>query len=185
MSVKKEGGIMNLPTTGNITNSDIIKGVPEPLRHFIAIDSLPLPMSYKSIVEAFWMATKKINPVVCARKRIYVLLATAPFRVKLPNGDLQYTPNPDVINARIEDMVFLDCNKMITRPFSIQVACILEEFVHAFMNVTDEALASNIVAELYDGIKLSDGKYCLANEQNRISASNDIQPPIRTIPINP
>lgn len=131
------------------------------------------------------MATQKINSVVRVRKRIYVLFATAPFKLKLPNGDLQYTPRNDAINVCVEDMIFLDCNKMISYPFSLKVACILEEFVHALMNITDEALVSKVVAELYSDIKLIDGKYYLADEQNKNSGDRTSLPPAGAIPINP
>jgi hypothetical protein len=156
---------MNSQNTRTIGASDIIQGVPEPLRSFTAIDSLPLPYSFKPIVEAFWIAANKINSVVRIRKWVYILFGKAPFMLSLSNGEFTYTPkNESIINVHIEDMILLDCEKMMRYRPQIQVACILEELVHVFMNVSDETLVSQVVALLYDGVEFIDGQYHLVED---------------------
>lgn len=151
---------MGSQNTRTIGASDIIQGVPEPLRSFIAIDSLPLPYSFKPIVEAFWTAANKINPFLRIRKRVYVLFGKAPFILGLPNGEFRYTPKDEsIINVHLEDIILLDCEKMMRYKPQIQVACILEELVHVFMNVSNETLVSQVVALLYDGVEFIDGQY--------------------------
>jgi len=88
------------------------------------------------------------------------MFATAPFRLNLSQGELRYTPtNPQTINVHVEHLVFLDCNKMAGLQRELQVACILEELVHALMHITDESLVSVIVASLYPAVRLVDGRY--------------------------
>jgi hypothetical protein len=55
--------------------------------------------------------------------------------------------------------VFLDATKTAPLSEELQVACILEEFAHAIMNIQDEALVSDVVALLYPGVVIRDGKY--------------------------
>lgn len=151
---------MDSQNTRTISASDIIQGVPEPLRSFIAIDSLPLLYSFKPIVEAFWIAASKINRVLRIRKRVYVLFGKAPFILNLSNGEFRYTPkDKSIINVHLEDIILLDCEKMMRYKPQIQVACILEELVHVFMSVSNETLVSQVVALLYDGVEFIDGQY--------------------------
>ncbi len=144
-----------------ITVDTIENGVPVSIRTFIAVDALPLPQTFHSVIEAFWEATKCIEPAIRTRihGRINVVFAKAPFTLNLSNGQLVYTPNEEVINVCFEHIVFLDCEKMMKYKFPIQVACILEELVHAFMNISDEALVTNVVGLLYKGVTILDGKY--------------------------
>jgi hypothetical protein len=83
----------------------------------------------------------------------------APFTLNLANGELKYSPREGVINVCLCDMIFIDCEKMIRYPFQIQVACFLEEFIHIVMHISDESLVLHIVALLYDGVEIVDGKY--------------------------
>lgn len=143
-----------------ITASAIHRKVPEPLRSFLAIDSIPLQASYEPVVEAFRVAAKKISPMVRVRKRVYVLFGKAPFCLNLSYGEFRYTPKSGaVINVHLENMVLLDCEKMMHYKFQIQVVSILEELLHTLMNICDEVLVRHVVDLLYEGVKCKDGKY--------------------------
>ena len=85
--------------------------------------------------------------------------STSPFKLNIPTGELIYTPRNEVINACLNDMIFVDFNKMIREKQQIQVACILEELVHILMNVSDEKLVMTIVASLYSQVRVTNGQY--------------------------
>lgn len=143
-----------------ITTAEIESGIAADHRHFFRVSSLPLPRSMSGIVEAFWTATAAISRAMWFSHPAHVVFATAPFRLNLSQGELRYTPtNPQVINVHVEHLVFLDCNRMAGLPRELQVACILEELVHSLMHITDEPLVSVVVASLYPGVRLVDGRY--------------------------
>ena len=144
-----------------ITDNEIEAGIAPEHRRFFQISTLPIPRSMVGLVESFWKAIAAIAPAVKFTRSVQVIFATAPFKVNLSNGELRYTPNPEVINVCIEHIIFLDCNKMIGLHPDIQVACILEELAHGLMSISDEHLVSVVVSTLYPAITWSDGKYSL------------------------
>jgi len=148
--------------SGVFTEAEILGGLPAELRPFVGIQSEPLHRSFTSIIEAFWLAARRINKVTRIRRPIFVYFGKAPFILDLSLGELRYTPKSDeLINAYVEETIFLDCEKMMRYPFPIQVACILEEFVHAIMSVEDEGLVTQVVGWLYEDIVIVDGRYTL------------------------
>ena len=84
--------------------------------------------------------------------------------ISLGSGLLSYNPKPEVINAAVENFLFMDVAEMLPLPHQLQVACMMEEFVHGLMHVQDERLTSVIVAHLYPGVVLVDGRYTVAPE---------------------
>ena len=142
-----------------ITKEEILAGVANEHRHFFRVGVAVMPREMFGIVESFWTAVRCIAPAMWLSHPAHVMFSTAPFSVTLKHGELLYRTRSEVINAHVEHMVFLDCNKMfVTRP-QMQVACILEELVHALMHISDEHLVSVVVASLYSGITFVDGKY--------------------------
>ncbi len=120
----------------------------------------PLPPAMLPIAKAFWEAVSCIGPSVRFVRKTHVTFATAPFRLNLPGGQLTYSPSgPETINVTIEPWVFVDCNKMQPLAYPFKVACILEELAHSIMHISDERLVSIVVASLYPGVFLVDGKY--------------------------
>ena len=149
--------------TAPITADEIESGVDLKHRHYFRVATAPLPRSMIGIVEAFWKSAAAISPAMWFSHPVHVIFASAPFSINLNNGELRYTPNsPDIINVHVEHIIFLDCYKMAGMLPDIQVACILEELVHALMHISDEHLVSVVVATLYPAITWSDGKYSLA-----------------------
>jgi hypothetical protein len=148
------------------SGNDLEARLPDALRPFIAIESLPLPEPiFQIAAQALQTASECLAAVAWVRRRAHMVFATAPFRLELSSGQLSYTPNQDVIHAHIEDNIFIDVNKLLALPFPLQVATILEELVHVFLNISDEELVSVVVAKIYEGICWVDGKYVLPNNQ--------------------
>ncbi len=147
-----------------INTAEIEEGIVPEYRHFFRVSSLPLPRSMLGIVEAFWVATAAIGRAMWFSHPVHVIFATAPFRLNLGQGELVFTPsNPQTINVHVEHLAFLDCNRMAPLPRDLKVACILEELVHSLMHITDESLVSVVVAFLYPGVRLVDGRYAPVN----------------------
>jgi len=143
-----------------IAVAEIEQGLSENIRPFLSISAAPMAREFRRVVEAFWLAASKIEKVMWMRRQVHVVFALPPFKLNLSNGTLTYTPHHnELINVHVEDIIFLNYEKMLTFKFQIQVACILEELVHVLMNISDESLVSKIVELLYDAVKVVDGKY--------------------------
>lgn len=160
-----------------ITSAEIEAGVSVEHRHFFRVSSAPLPRSMLSIVEAFWTATSAIGSAMWFSHPAHIVLATAPFRLKLSQGELVYSPtNQQIINVHVEHWVFLDCNRMANLQQELKVACILEELVHSLMHITDESLVSQVVASLYPGVRLVDGRYTPVDSSPPSALLDDFRP---------
>ncbi len=148
-----------------ITATDIKKLLPPEFLYVLKIVAPPLPQYFEPVISAFCIAANKIISVAMIRRPITIVFGKSPFNISLTSGDLSYHPRIDVINACIENFVFIDCAKILPMPLEIQIATILEELVHAIMNVSDERLTSQIVALIYDGVHLVQGKYDVAKRE--------------------
>ena len=142
-----------------ITPAEITEGLPDKFRPFLLVEACPLPRPFFPAIHAFWEATKIIQPTIRVMRHVNIVFAASPFTLNMPSGLLTYTTKPEVINACFNDLIFIDCNKMISYPFEIQIACVLEELVHIFYNVIDENLTTQIVGLLFPLIEVKDGKY--------------------------
>lgn len=145
-----------------ITTSEIQAGIAEQYRCYFLVSAAELPRDCLSVIESFWEAVRVFAPAARLSAPVHVIIATRPFRIKLSSGVLQYEPCDETINAAIEHFVFLDVAKLAALAKPLQVACILEELVHAAMHVSDENLVSLIVTHLYRGVVLVDGRYSAA-----------------------
>lgn len=148
-------------TEQTITERDFNDAVPASLRAYVHVASIPLPGVCIGLLDAFRTAMSSLENKVRVVRPLEVIVAKAPFNIVLGNGTLTYTPKTkDVINVHIDDrIILLDAEKMLPLPKALQVACILEEFAHAIMNISDEGLVSDVVALLYHGVVIVDGKY--------------------------
>jgi hypothetical protein len=142
------------------TGSDLRELLPESLRGFLVIDGLPLPEPiYQQVAAALEAAVNAITPVVRVRRRFYMVFATTPFKINLSNSELTLTLKPDALHIHMEDMIFIDVNKLLDVEHEHRVACILEELCHAMLSIDDEELVSIVVAHLYEGVIWKDGMY--------------------------
>lgn len=146
-----------------ISLEEVVAGIDEKYRPFLNVAIAELRRPAMPVVEALWEAVRLVAPAVRLIHPIHVLLSKAPFVVPLSNGTLTFSPRDGVINVAIENLVFLDVVKIISYPHEIRVASIVEELVHALMQVADEGLTSHIVALIYSGVVVVNGQYTVAS----------------------
>lgn len=121
-----------------------------------------MPQSFRPLVEALWRASARIAPVIRLRKRVILVISGSPWNIDFPGlGTLTVTPKGEAIHLTVEDLIFLDANKVQGYEPSYQEVSILEELVHAFMNVSDEDLVKEIVCKLYKDFEFTGGQYRL------------------------
>ena len=143
-----------------ISIQQIKESIPESLRPFIRISQSSLSPACLPVICALSEASKIIENIMFTPKCVDLIFGSTNFTVNMAtSGKFIYTISGDVINAYFKDMIFIDCDKMLKYPPQIQIVCILEEFVHAFLNVANENLAIGIVALLYDKVKIENGQY--------------------------
>jgi hypothetical protein len=136
------------------------RALPEGLRPFIRIDSVALPPAMLEIVATgLAEAGRRLAAVLTLDRTCNVVFGKPPFDVKLSNGRLMFSPFDHVVLARVNSVIFVDTERLITYEPKLQVAGILEEFVHVLMNVEDETLVMTVVAALYPEIAVVDGRY--------------------------
>jgi hypothetical protein len=145
-----------------ISTADMEKGISEKDRKYFLISVGPINDRAQPVIDAFWEAIKIFSAVARYARPAHIFLAAAPFEISLPSGKLTFQPNSGVLHVAIENMIFIDVNHMFSHANSIRIACFLEEFVHAHMNVADETLAANIVASIYDKVRFLNGQYHIA-----------------------
>jgi len=145
-----------------ITVATVNAGIPEEFRPFFRISSMPAKDAAIPFFEAFWFAIKIFAPKIQLVRPMQTIISTSPFEFELNHCSFTVTTNKSVINMVAENLVFLDVVKTMRYPGAIRVAVILEEFVHAYMNVTDEDLTKRIVTNFYDAVTLVDGCYAEA-----------------------
>lgn len=145
-----------------ITDEDFEKVIPAALAGFLTVERFNLPDEYMPVVDDFKKAAQAISRVIRIPKRVNVLIGDSPFEVELANGSFVYTMHAGVVNTTFNDMIFLDCQRMLRYPKIIRVACILEEFVHSFLNISNEDIASHVVCQIYPSVSYSGGKYRIA-----------------------
>jgi len=145
-----------------ITIKDIEALIPDNLRELFLISSIPLPKPHFDTVEALIESLKIISMKLKINKKYHLVIAKFPFRIPLSAGTLTYETKGSTINTLIENIMFFDFEKLYQYKHQIKIACILEEFVHALMNVQDELLTSHIVCLLYTDISCNDqGQYVI------------------------
>lgn len=143
---------------------DIKGGIPENMRPFISIESNALP-EYQTInLKSFWKACEIISKHIEFNKVVTVIIGNSKFELDFNSGFIQYIQKQKVIHVTLlKSLIYLNFEKMPIDPnkmqYKIRVAIILEELIHAFMNVTDEDLTHKIVVLMYDKIKYIAGKF--------------------------
>lgn len=114
----------------------------------------------KPVLEAFWEACRLFFPTVrIGGSHRQVVLGVAPFQLDLPHGSLKWEPNSNVYHIALETFIFIYAQKLLSVASNLRVACVLEEFVHSYMSVSDEDLTSKIVAAIYPGVRWEGGRY--------------------------
>lgn len=144
----------NLPSI-----AEVQAGMSVEFQSFFQIVKMNTELITWQIVESFWAAVDLCGRVLFLSRPCKIILDTSPFGVNVGNGILAFTPNDNVYGLAVSNLVFIDLKKFACLSQNLQIAIILEEFVHAMMDVKDENLASEIVANIYPNIKYINGKY--------------------------
>lgn len=144
-----------------LTSKVFTEGLPPNIAPFFLVDTVAFPGPiFFPIAEAFWEAVGIIAPTIRTFRQINIIFGTSNFTINLTAGSITYLKNEEVINACFNDMIFIDCERLIVESHRERVVCILEELVHIFYNVIDEAVTAKIVSILFPKIKEESGKYC-------------------------
>jgi hypothetical protein len=139
---------------GIIAVQEIESGLPDKVRGHLLVEAATLFEGARPVIQSFWMAVGAILPSVRLTTPVHVLFSTNPFDVNLGNSRFTFTCNGAAVNMHMENFIFIDTVKTAAYPRNLQVAAILEELVHAMMNISDEVLVKHVVAHLFPGVRL-------------------------------
>ena len=127
--------------------------IPDKFKGFLVIARFDVPDESISVAFAINKALETIESYVRINKLYKIFVGTFPFKIPVPpdNGNFIFTPSDqpnDYVCAVYDNYIFVDYSQVLIYSPPVQVAHILEEFVHALMNVADEVFAKNIVCHL-------------------------------------
>jgi hypothetical protein len=112
------------------------------------------------LARAVGEAAHATAPAIRVPHQIYLVIGRAPYEVPLSNGRLVVTPNPEVIATELGGIVFLNVDRLAPLRHQHRVACVLEEFVHSWLNLVDyRELTTVVVATLYGGVVVVNGQW--------------------------
>ena len=155
---------MILPEYPATSSSEVLsQALPATLRPFIRIDSAELPPGMlESVAASFGEAGRLLAGVIRPDRTCNVVVGKRPFVLNLGNGHVVFTPFDHVVQAHVNDIVFIDAERLVSYPPAFRVAMVLEEFVHVLMGVEDETFVMTVVAALYPGIVVVGRQYAAA-----------------------
>lgn len=142
-----------------IFEKEVEAGVPEALRSFFLITCEPLSRKAAPVIGSIWEAIKIFAPKIKLVRPMHIVIGVSPFKVEQENFCFSFSSKGLVINSVLETFIFLDVDKMFCYSKELQIATVLEEFVHGFMNVVDEELTKRIVCSFYSEVILINGCY--------------------------
>jgi len=133
---------------------DKISDINPELNAFLQVHCEGIPIE-SPVIDALIEAIKIINSKIRIDKKYHVLLGRSPFQIPTV-GTLTYNMEPCTVGIVIEHFIFIDYSMLIPSPPYERIAIILEELVHALMNVTVHPLAPHIVCLLYPCVTWDD-----------------------------
>lgn len=155
----KTGPVVKVPPV--LTSKVFTQGLPPNIAPFFLVDTIALPGPiFFPVVEAFWEAVGIIAPTIRNFRQINIIFGTSQFTINTSSGSITYIKNKEVINSCFNDMIFIDCERILVEDETTRVVCILEELVHILYNVIDESITKKIVSFLFPKVKEESGKYC-------------------------
>ncbi len=144
----------------------LVEGISYPWRAFVVTYSESLTDGQaERLADALLRA---ITPIAHVIRRPHILkigFGSPPaYKLWQGTGTLAYIPDlsQDPIGTASHDTIFFDARRLLampTIPFDIAAICILEELVHAWMNVTSEPIAKSVTAWLYGGLRVEGEQY--------------------------
>ena len=148
---------------------DLKNIIPNEFRNLITINQSLVPSESSDVLLALKEALEIIRPKIRVNKRYCIFIDKFPVKIPVPpdGGHIIYSPSEkekEYIGFVYDDNIFIDYSQILIYPFHVQVALILEELVHALMNVTDEIFVKEIVCYLCPGIVSVNGEYYYASD---------------------
>src|SRR5437016_2395215 len=142
-----------------LTESHIVKGIPETLRPFLIILVVsPIPEKYALTIKAFWAALPPLAKAVQTWKQAFIYFGESPFIDESSRGDrVHFTLSEQPVATCWHDTVWIDVKRLNSHLFDFRVAAVLEELCHVFLNIKDETLVKRVVCHLYNRVRYHNG----------------------------
>ena len=147
-------------------NERLTDPIPYPFRAYIEAYSTPLPDEItERIAESLAVAAFRIGPAVRTLRLLRLVFGKPPqYVLWAGTGWDVYVADmsQDPIATAGREYLFLDAHRlagMEQTPVDWAAVCILEELVHAWLNVRDEAIAKTATAMLYGNLRVVAGRY--------------------------
>jgi len=117
------------------------------------------------LVEAFTRAYRAISPKIQIKRRILIFFLTGPTHLNTSAGTLTVQLTPSAVNAYMEDLIFIDAQRMRGISTERKVVGILEELAHVLLGIVDEILIKQVVCLLLAGVSWDGQRYVFQSEQ--------------------
>lgn len=136
-----------------ISNDELKALIPDSLRMHFAIEGTMLPIEFRPCLQSVSIALRCIEG-----KLDFHVIPT--ISIVLNNGDdfvftrgvgtISVKLSPSTAHAHFKNLCLINLAHLQTINVPFQVSCILEEIVHASMNVKSETLVGHVVCMLYE-----------------------------------
>lgn len=131
---------------------------------FFKVTSPVLSNECESVIESFLEAVKIFAPKIKLTTPFLIFIGTSPFNGCFDYFNMMFESKNGSVNFVAGNWIFLDIVKISYCPKEIQIASIIEEFVHAYMNVSNEDLTKLIVCDIYNRVGFIGNRYVVNSE---------------------
>jgi hypothetical protein len=150
----------------------VIPKIPQNVRPFFRLKYCSGTKLGQKALDALIKAILIFSGHVNVSKKCTIFIGNSPFHFDIRScGSFSYEQNPEVMATTIleHNIVFLDFQILSRVSPEVCVASILEEFVHAFLDVPGHPLANHIVCLLYPEVTIDDrNEYQVCAPLNRL-----------------
>src|SRR6266487_3108410 len=130
-----------------LTAEDLLSHTHDLLKPCLEIHVSGVP--YRAdFVTAFHSATRLIATAVNIPKFLSVFVGTTPFEFQMGHHKLIFQQSSTVFGTHLDGYIFLNFSRLNRYSLKTMTGGILEEFVHALMNIKDESLVRTVVGFL-------------------------------------
>jgi len=162
MSAKEYDEMQRTEKSVDFISRNVLPRIPEDIRPFFCIKYCRGTKLGQQTLDALVEAILIFGKQVDISKKCTVFIGNSPFRFNIePCGSFTYEQKPEFMASAIEyNIIFLDFHILSSVSSEVCIASILEEFVHAFLNIPGHPLANHIVCLLYPAVTINDrGEY--------------------------
>ena len=132
-----------------MTEEDLLSRTHDLLKPFLKIHvSSDVPHSI-DFATAFHSATRLIAPAVNYPKFLHIYVGAPPFRIQMGHHGLIFEQSPTTFGTHLDGCICLNFPVLSRYGLKSMTGGILEELVHALMNIKDEPLVQTVVEFLY------------------------------------